>query len=308
LVLFSKKELLSSLAEGFTSRKPLGRKLRLFTGSENNLMQETLRHEAPPPAPALRGDSAESAGVWRRLRQELRQAAHAHAFELMYQPRITLADGTLCGMQPHLRWPRRRGGTSPASAFMPLLAECGLAEGVADWAFTQACRQAAPWANVPLCVAVSGPSLHDGSLLAQIGAALAETGLPPDRLEIAFAEPTLMADTMEALLAIAALRDLGVGVALDEFGCASANLMTLKRLPLTALKLDRTLVRDLPQDREAAAVVLAAIDFAHALEVTVVACGVETRQQRDFLLRAGCDQAQGGLCGKMVSAEAAGAI
>jgi len=250
----------------------------------------------------------EDASAWRRLRQELRQAAQAHAFTLVYQPRVNLADGQLSGVEAQLRWPRRRGAMSTANAFMPLLAEWGLAQEVADWSLTEACRQAAAWEKAPLCVVVPGASLQDGSLLAQVGTALSATRLPPDRLEIAITETAQTGESMEALLAIAVLRDLGVGVALDGFGSASANLMTLKRLPLTALKLDRSLVRDVPSDREASAVVLAAIDFAHALDITVVGCGVETAEQRSFLRRAGCDQAQGGLCGKVVTQEAVSAL
>ena len=250
----------------------------------------------------------DDAVAWRRLRQELKQAAQTRAFTLIYQPRVALADGELCGVEAQLRWPQRRGATAPASAFMPLLAECGLAEDVAGWSLTEACRQAVGWEKLPLCVSVPGASLQDGSLLAQVGAALTETGLAAERLEIAIGEPSLSGDTMEALLGIAALRDLGVGVALDGFGSSSANLMTLKRLPLTVLKLDRSLIRDVPGDREASAVVLAAIDFARALDITVVACGVDMAEQRAFLQRAGCDQAQGALCGKMVGREALGAV
>jgi EAL domain-containing protein (putative c-di-GMP-specific phosphodiesterase class I) len=269
------------------------------------MLQGTAIDAAPATSPAHRPDDT---GEWRRLRQELRQAAQAHAFTLMYQPRLCLADGQLRGVQSQLRWPRRRGGVSPASAFMPLLAECGLAGDVADWSLTEACRQAAAWATVPLCVSIPGPALYDGTLLPQIGHALSESGLSPERLEVAVSEPALHADMLEALLAIAALRDLGIGVALDDFGCASANLMTLKRLPLTTLKLDRSLIRDVPTEREAAAVVLAAVDFAHALDVVVVACGMDTPEQRAFLRRAGCDQAQGLLCGKLVGKDAVGAL
>ena len=250
----------------------------------------------------------EDASAWRRLRQELRQAAQAHAFTLAYQPRVNLADGQLYGVEAQLRWPRRRGAMSPASAFMPLLAEWGLAQEVADWSLTEACRQATAWEKALLCVVVPGASLQDGSLLAQVGTALSESGLVADRLEIAITETALAGDSMEVLLGIAALRDLGVGMALDGFGGASADLMTLKRLPLTALKLDRSLVRDVPLDREASAVVLAAIDFAHALDITVVGCGVDSAEQRAFLRRAGCDQAQGGHCGRTVTREAISAL
>ncbi len=276
-------------------------------------MYEAIAATAATPRPGAAAARAakqtrEDAGAWRQLRQELRQAAQAHAFTLVYQPRVCLGDGKLCGMEAQLRWPRRRGAMSPASAFMPLLAEWGLAQEVADWSLTEACRQATAWDKTPLCLVVPGAALQDGSLLAQVGTALTESGLAPDRLEIAITETALTGDNMEVLLGIAVLLDLGVSVALDGFGSASANLMTLKRLPLTVLKLDRSLVRDVPLDREASAVVLAAIDFAHALDITVVGCGVETAEQRAFLRRAGCDQAQGGICGKVVTREAVSAL
>jgi EAL domain-containing protein (putative c-di-GMP-specific phosphodiesterase class I) len=270
-----------------------------------------FQHSSLAMSAHVKADTAprrDEGAEWRRLRQELRVAAQAHAFTFLYQPRLALSDGALCGVQALLRWPRRKGGISAPSAFMPLLEECGLAQDVAEWSLTEACRQAAKWVDVPLCVTVPSAHLDDGSLLAQVGVALAESGLSAERLEISLCEPVLAVDSVECLLTIAALRDLGVGVALDEFGSASANLMTLKRLPLTALKLDRSLVRDLPGDREAAAVVLAAVDFAHALDVVVVACGVDTAEQREFLKRAGCDQAQGALCGRLVPGEAVGAL
>jgi EAL domain-containing protein (putative c-di-GMP-specific phosphodiesterase class I) len=178
----------------------------------------------------------------------------------------------------------------------------GLVGPVVARALRDACAAAALWPEGLLSIAVAGASLEDGTLLGDVGAALAESGLSPERLEIALGEPALAADSTDALLTLAALRDLGVGVALDGFGAESASLLTLKRFPLTALKLDRSLVRDLPGDREAAAVVAAASFFARALEVSVVACGVETEAQRALLCRIGCDAAQGSLCGRPVAA------
>ena len=251
---------------------------------------------------------AHAKGEWRRLRQELRQAAHEGGFTLAFQPRRRMRDGALLGAQAQLRWPRRRGGTTQPSSFMPLLDECGLASGVAAWAMRAACEAAAGWPRGQVSVPAAGAALRDGSLLAQIGQALAGSGLAPERLEIEIAEATLTADRGDTLMALSALRDTGVSVALDAFGSDTASLLTLKRLPLTALKLDRSLVRDLPQDREAAAVVLAVTDFAHALDMTVAAVGMETAGQRDFLRRAGCDEAQGSLCGRAEAAEVMGEL
>jgi EAL domain-containing protein (putative c-di-GMP-specific phosphodiesterase class I) len=238
----------------------------------------------------------------RRLRRELRHAAEAGGFALLFQPRRALADGALLGGETSLCWPRRRGGSTSAGGLMERLELLGLAGPVVARALREACAAASRWPSGLLSIAVAGASLLDGTLLGDVGSALAESGLSPERLEIALAEPALAADSTETLLTLAALRDLGVGVALDGFGAESASLLTLKRFPVTTLKLDRSLVRDLPGDREASAAVAAAAFFARALEVSVVACGLETEAQRALLCRIGCDAAQGSLCGRPMAA------
>jgi len=251
-------------------------------------------------------------GEWRRLRQELRGAVQARDFVLMYLPRRGLADGRATGAQAQLRWPRRGGGLTPAASFMPLLQEMELGGTIAAWCLDQACRAASAWPGGQVSVGVPHAVLQDGSLAGHVATALERAGLAPERLEIELTEPALapaLDDShVETLLTLSALRDLGVGIALDGFGSVSASLLTLKHLPLTALCLDRSLVRDLPDDREAAAVVLAAARFAQALEVGMVACGVETQAQRDFLRRAGCQAAQGAFIGKPVVAAAVPAL
>jgi EAL domain-containing protein (putative c-di-GMP-specific phosphodiesterase class I) len=241
------------------------------------------------------------AASWRQVRHDLRQASQDHAFTLLFQPRFELKSGAVCGVQAQLRWPRRRGGRAPAGAFVPLLQECGVADDVAAWSLAAACRAAVAWPGLPVCLAVPGASLHDGRLLSQVGAALAASELPPEQLQLELSEVAFAGEDDDALLALAALRDSGVCIALDEFGSASACLLTLKRLPLTAVKLDRSLVRDLPGDRDAASVAAAAIGLAHALGVAAVASGLETEAQRSALRRMGCDQAQGALCGRQMT-------
>ena len=244
------------------------------------------------------------AASWRQMRHDVRQASQDHAFVLLFQPRFALTGGALCGVQAQLRWPRQRGGRAAGGAFMPLLYECGEADDVAAWALGAACRAALAWPEVPVCLAIPGASLRGGRLLAQVGAALEESGLPAEQLQLELSEVAFAGEDDEALLTLAALRDRGVGVALDEFGSASACLLTLKRLPLTAVKLDRSLVRDLPGDRDSAAVVSAAVGLAHALGVVAVASGLETEAQRLALRRMGCDQAQGALCGRLMGEDA----
>ena len=255
-------------------------------------------HHLAPAASATQG------AEWRRLRHELRSAVQEQDFTMMYLPRRGLADGRATGAQAQLRWPRRGGGLTPSANFMPLLQEMQLAGTVAAWCLTRACLAAAAWPSGQISVGVPQAALLDGSLGSLVATALEVSGLPPERLEIELTEPALTPaledDHIETLLTLSALRDLGIGVALDGFGSVSASLLMLKRLPLTALALDRSLVRDLPEDREAAAVVLAVTRFAQALDVNVVACGVETQAQRDFLRRAGCETAQGAFLGKAV--------
>ncbi len=267
----------------------------------------------PAPRPLIGAAPQTSHGVeWRRLRHELRAAVQEQDFVLMYLPRRALADGRVVGAQAQLRWPRRGGGLTPSASFMPLLHEMHLAAAVASWSLQSACLAASGWPDGQVSVGVPHSVLVDGSLAEIVASALDASGLAPERLEIELAEPALAPalehDHSETLLTLSALRDLGVGITLDGFGSVSASLLTVKILPLTALSLDRSLVRDLPEDRDAAAVVLAATRFAQALEVTVVGCGVETQAQRDFLRRAGCARAQGAFIGKPLTQAAMPAV
>jgi EAL domain-containing protein (putative c-di-GMP-specific phosphodiesterase class I) len=246
---------------------------------------------------------ADDAAHFRQVRQDLRQASQDHAFALMFQPRLALKSGAVCGVQAHLRWPRRRGGRTPAGAFVPLLDQCGVADEVAAWMLGAACQAARAWPDLPVCIGVPASCLRQGSLLGHIGHALAESGLPAENLHIELTATMLSGDATDTLLALAALRDRGVGIVLDEFGQDTACLLTLKNLPLTAVKLDRTLVRDLATDQDATALATAAIHFAHALGIHAVANGLETQAQRTTLRRAGCDQAQGAYCGRLMGAE-----
>jgi EAL domain-containing protein (putative c-di-GMP-specific phosphodiesterase class I) len=254
------------------------------------------RNHSPLPSRTVPSQAAD-----RRLRRELRHAAQAGGFELGFQPRRDLGRNAVVGAALQLRLPRKRGGLTPATGFMSLLEQHGLAGDVAEWALSGACHAAAAWACGQVSVAADAASLANGQLLGQIGRSLAASGLAPDRLEIGLSEASLMADRHETLFTLAALRDLGVGVALDGFGSDSASLLPLKRLPLTTITLDRSLIRDLPDDREATAITQAALECAHALDVTVVACRLETEAQAAFLRRIGCDEAQGSLCGRVVS-------
>jgi len=236
----------------------------------------------------------------RRMEADLRRAMDRGAVSLQYQMRVALASGEARGAEALLRWSdRRRGLVSPAQ-FIPVAERSDLIVDLGGWALRHACREAARWPGLRVSVNVSARQLHDGALLDQVAAALDESGLVPERLELELTESLLIEVGTETLLVLSAIRDLGVGLALDDFGTGYASLAVLKRLPLTAMKLDRSLVRDLPGDREDAAIVRAVVETGHALGLLVVAEGVETEAQRAFLASIGCDEGQGYLFGQPV--------
>ncbi len=247
----------------------------------------------------------------RRLRHELRPAALQSAFALWLQPRFSLADGTLCGAEAQTRWPRRGSIGTPAS-FMPMAEECGLADEVTGWSIAASCGAASAWlpgfsdAPDPPAPYVSVSVTHGmepAALLGHVAKALARTCLAPDRLHIEIPIQSRRLADEDLAFMLSALADCGIGTVLAGFGGAIADLLPLKMLPLTAVKLDRSLIRELPHDRSAGALASCTIAYAHGLGAFVIAEGVETVQQREFLRKAGCDQAQGGLFGGFTSAE-----
>lgn len=159
-----------------------------------------------------------------------------------------------------------------------------------------ACRQAASWPEPDgLCLIMAAHGIVTDRLLAEIAEALEQSGLEPGRLELALPEQALADGGIEMLFLLSALRDLGVGIAVDRFGAGLASLNMLRRMPLTAIRLDRALIRGLPRDPGDAAIVRAVAETGRALEMTVVATGVEEEAQRSFLAAIGCGQAQGPL-------------
>lgn len=240
----------------------------------------------------------------RRLRRDLVDATGRFAFVLHFQPRVSLGSGRPTGAEALIRWPHRRRGTVSPREFIPLAEATGLAVPIGGWVLETACAEAVTWPDTAvLSVNVSAGQLADDVLLGQVAAALELSALPAERLELELTERTLIDMGTETLLTLSAIRDLGVGLALDDFGTGFASLALLKRLPLTAMKLDRTLVRALPGDREDAAIVRAVIATGHALGLSVVAEGIETEGQRAFLAGCGCDEGQGHLFSQPVPAE-----
>lgn len=233
----------------------------------------------------------------RRLEVDLRRALERNAVSLQYQPRVALDSGLARGAEALLRWCDRRRGLVPPAQFIPVAERSNLIVELGGWTLRRACTEAAGWPDLQVSVNASARQLADGALLDQVTAALDESGLAPERLEVELTESLLIEVEAETLLVLSAIRDLGVGLSLDDFGTGYASLAVLKRLPLTAMKLDRSLIRELPADREDAAIVRAVVETGHALGLLVVAEGVETQEQWAFLSEIGCDEGQGYLFG-----------
>lgn len=256
----------------------------------------------PPPRrfvadPSRRAEALER----RRMEHDLRQAVQLRQLLPHYQPRLSLATGAINGAEALLRWPHRRHGMISPTLFIPLAEQSDLIVELGGYVLETACCDAMGWPvdsngeAAGISVNVSARQLENAALLGQVAHALEVSGLPPERLELELTESMLVDGSVETLLLLSAIRDLGVGLALDDFGTGYASLSMLKRLPLTTMKLDRSLVRDLPGDREDAAICRAVVATGHALGLTMVAEGIETEAQRSFLAGIGCDEGQGWL-------------
>ena len=250
-------------------------------------------------------DAKAEANMRRRLEQDLRQAVAQDAFVLHYQPRVCCRDGRIIGAEALIRWPHRRRGLVSPAYFIPLAEQNGSIVKIGAFALRAACVEAASWGDSGsiISVNVSPRQLTDRALLTQVAIALEESRIDPERLELELTESMLLHVDSDALFSLSALRDLGIGLALDDFGTGYASLGMLRRLPLTAMKLDRSLVRDLPDGSEDVAIARAAVQTGHAMGLRVVAEGVETEAQRDFLVAIGCDEGQGYLFARPMPAE-----
>ena len=251
----------------------------------------------------LEPNSRAEAAQRRRTHRDLLRAIEHEAFTLRFQPILSLRHGTVVGAEALLFWPHPRQGLIPAKSF---LREVEPTLRIGAWHLTQSCGAVAaglPWPDHwTVSVRISWQQLAKGVLLRQVAHALEHSGLSPDRLEIRLGEANLDDIDVDTLLTLSALRDLGVGLALDDFGTGFASLAMLKRLPLTAMKLDRSLIRDLPSDREDAAILRAIVTAGHALGLDIVADGIDTESQRAFLSASGCDIGQGALFSQHLTA------
>ena len=242
------------------------------------------------------------------LLQDLRSAVALNQLQLYYQPKIDARTLQITAAEALLRWQHPRRGMISPTVFIPL-AEChGLIASIGLWVIEEACRQATQWRQAELrmriAVNISGHQLRHEDLVDQIEASLRRHQIPPGRMTCEITETVAMEDTAATRLAFERLGRAGLHVSIDDFGTGHSSLASLRKLPAAELKIDRAFVADLGQIETSSRIVEAVVQLAHSLNLRVVAEGVETEAQRDELIRLGCDELQGYLFAKPMTATA----
>ncbi|RTE94178.1 EAL domain-containing protein [Bradyrhizobium sp. LVM 105] len=234
----------------------------------------------------------------RLLQHDLRQALEQNQFVVYFQPQARI-DGEVIGFEALLRWNHPTRGFVPPDRFVPLAEENGLIVEIGEWVLREACREAASWPR-PLQVAVnlSPVQFQAGDLERSIHQILLETGLTPTRLEVEITEGVLIGDFIGALHLLRRLKALGIRIAMDDFGTGYSSLSYLQSFPFDKIKIDRGFISNLEASLQSAEIVRAVLSLAHALNIPVIAEGVETEAQRAFLAREACEEMQGYLVGR----------
>lgn len=243
-----------------------------------------------------------------QLLQDLRMALEQRQLRLFYQPKFDAVGRQPIGAEALLRWEHPQHGMLLPDRFIQLAEKTGLIIPIGEWVLDEACRQMRSWMdqgyeNWRVAVNLSAIQFCHAGLVDSVASALQRHRLPANSLTLEITETTAMHDADASLMVLQRLSDMGVDLSIDDFGTGYSSLMYLKRLPANELKIDRGFVRDLEQDSDDAAIVSAIVALGQALGLRIVAEGVETDRQQDFLTRLGCDSLQGYLLGQPLPAE-----
>ena len=232
------------------------------------------------------------------IESALRHALERQEFHLCYQPKVCVQTGVVLGAEALIRWDNPQRGLVSPLEFIPVAEDTGLIVPIGEWVLRRACADMRKWhaagfEHVSVAVNLSARQFRHGELVSAVARILADTGISPRQLELEITESLLMDDTEASQLALRALKALGTCIYLDDFGTGYSSLAYLKKFPLDGLKIDRSFINDLPGDTDDEAITSAILALSKALRLGVVAEGVETRDQLNFLRDAGCQVVQG---------------
>ena len=242
------------------------------------------------------------------LEAALRRAIDGGQLLLHYQPQLDLETGQLVGAEALIRWNHPERGLIGPNDFIPLAEETGLIVAVGAWVLQQACQQLVAWRQAGLrldeiSVNLSPRQIASKNLIHTVSSVIGQSGIRPEMLKLEITETGLMSHAEQAEEFLKRLKALGVSLSIDDFGTGYSSMSYLKHFPVDELKIDRSFIRDLPDDRDDAAITLAIIALGHSLRLDIVAEGVETTAQQEFLKQLHCNRAQGYLYGRPVDAD-----
>jgi diguanylate cyclase (GGDEF)-like protein/PAS domain S-box-containing protein len=243
------------------------------------------------------------------IQGQLRGAIARNEFEVHYQPQMCLKTGHMVGAEALLRWDSAVLGKVPPNRFIPLAEEYGLVNSIGEWVLETVCAQIKVWhdqglGDIKVAVNLAAGQFANDATVPYVESTLRKYGIAPEYLGLEITEGTVMGDPNKAVAALRKLKDIGVSISLDDFGTGYSSLSYLKRFPIDVLKIDKSFVDDVTTNANDAAIALSVISLAHNLNMRVIAEGVETREQVQFLTERGCDEMQGYFFSRPVNAEA----
>lgn len=243
------------------------------------------------------------------LQTDLAGAVTRNELFLLFQPFLDLGENRITGFEALLRWQHPSRGLVPPSEFIPIAEETGLIHEIGEWVIRRACATLADWPeDIRVAVNFSAAQFHNTGILQTVVQALADAEVAPHRLEIEITESMLLSKYGSAASILSALLELGATVALDDFGTGFSSLTYLRKLPFSRIKIDQSFIRDMLVQPDCAAIVKSVISLARDLNIDVVAEGVETADQLEYLRQISCDEVQGYLIGRPVSGEGVQAL